>query len=345
MDVLRDCSKCVLVAVDNFSGYIATTFISGESAEQLRNGIIRTITPFMASSINRIRVDRAPGFGKLANQTKTLQSLGIDIELGDAKNRNAVSIVDQKMKELRMALKKVTPHQDTLNELVLAKATTSVNETIRHHNLAAKEIQFSRDLASSENLPIVDEKIAESITKHREKNNPASAKARSRSKLEASAAGATKGQLVFIKDEGTKNTRRDIYLVIETDPQDDTLTLCKVRDVLSNRLASMVPHDPRYRYRVRQTDVVLAPNQPPPLIDLEVQEVDQDVQIDQQVHHNLQPATQKNTRVEEEEEEDDDIWYSAVEEEEKEEEQQENANVATSEGRGSNLEDEQSSEE
>ena len=145
VDVLRDCSKFVMVAVDNFSGYIATTFIPGESAEQLRNGIIRTVTPFMASSINRIRVDRAPGFGKLANQTKTLQSIGIDIELGDAKNKNAVAIVDQKIKELRGALKKVAP-QDILNELVLAKATTSVNETIRHHKLAAKEIQFSRDL-------------------------------------------------------------------------------------------------------------------------------------------------------------------------------------------------------
>ena len=29
----------------------------------------------------------------------------------------------------------------------------------------------------------------------------------------------------------------------------------------------MVPHDPRYRYKVRQTDIMLAPNQPPPPVD------------------------------------------------------------------------------
>ena len=314
VDVLRDCSKYVLVAVDNFSGFISTTFIPGEGAEQLRNGIVRTITPFMASSINRIRVDRAPGFGKLANQTKTLASIGIDIELGDAKNKNALAIVDQKIKELRGALKKVSPHHDILNELVLAKATTSVNETIRHHKLAAKEIQFSRDLTSSENLPLVDEKIAETITNHRENNNPASAKSKSKSKLLAKEAGAAKGQLVFIKDEGSKNSRRDIYLVIEADTKDNTLTLCKVRDVLSNKLASMVPHDSRYRYRIRQADVILAPNQPPPIIDHDVQEAE---------HHPLGPlggerpqqhrSAKPNVELEEEEE-DDYIWFTGGEE-------------------------------
>ena len=42
------------------------------------------------------------------------------------------------------------------------------------------------------------------------------------------------------------------------------LIVCKVRDAISNKSASMVPHDPRYRYKVRQTEIILAPNQPPP---------------------------------------------------------------------------------
>ena len=42
------------------------------------------------------------------------------------------------------------------------------------------------------------------------------------------------------------------------------LLICKVRDAISNKSASMVPHDARYRYKVRQTDIILAPNQPPP---------------------------------------------------------------------------------
>ena len=164
VDIMRDCSKFVMVAADNFSGFISTTFIGSESAEELRDGIIRTITPFMASSLNRIRVDRAPGFGKLANQKEVLAALGIDMELGEAKNKNAIAIVDQKIKELRSALKKICPRSDILNQLCLAKATTTVNEIIRHHKLSAKEIQFSRDLATAKNLPLVDEHIAETIT-------------------------------------------------------------------------------------------------------------------------------------------------------------------------------------
>ena len=58
----------------------------------------------------------------------------IDMELGDAKNRNAVVKVDHKMKELRAVLRKLCCSSDILNELCLA--TTEVNETTRHHRLS-----------------------------------------------------------------------------------------------------------------------------------------------------------------------------------------------------------------
>ena len=259
MDVLRDCKKFVLVAVDNFSGFVSTTFLKSETAEELRDGIIRSVTPFMTSSLNRVRVDRAPGFGKLANQSSFLANMRIDMELGDAKNKNAVGIVDQKMKELRAVIRKVCPASDILNELCLAKATTAVNETIRHHRLSAKEIQFSRDLATNSNLPLNDEDIAEAVTKLRADNNQSTA--RSKNSKPALPAEASTGQLVLIKEEGDKRSRRDLYMVLETDKEGE-LIICKVRDILSNKLASMSPQDQRYRYRVRQEDVILAPDQP-----------------------------------------------------------------------------------
>ena len=100
-------------------------------------------------------------------------------------------------------------------------------------------------------------------------NNPYSAKSKSRTKEPARRANAVEGQLVFHKQEGNKNTRRDLYIVIGKDTANDTLTICKVRDAISNKGASIVPQDARYRYNVRQTDIVLAmpptnPNQPQP---------------------------------------------------------------------------------
>ena len=264
VDVMKDCKKLVVVAADNFSGFITTTFVDSEKEVDLRDGIIKTITPFMASSLSRIRVDRAPGFAKLSTKAATLAELGIDMELGECKNKNALAIVDQKIKELRAAIKKISPSHTVLNQMTLSKATTTVNESIRHHRLSSKEIQFSRDLASSDNLQLDDDTIREEIIKNRTKKNPDSAKAKSTFNKPATKAGAKQGQLVFLKNDGSKNHRRDLYMVIETDVSEDILTICKIRDALSNSAASMVPQDPRYRYTVGQTDIILAPNQPPP---------------------------------------------------------------------------------
>ena len=103
VDVMKENKQLVLVAVDNFSAYMSTTFIKSEKEEDLRDGILSAVTPFMASSLSKIRVDRAPGFTKMSTQKKTLDDLGIDIELGNAKNKNSLAIADLKIKELRQA--------------------------------------------------------------------------------------------------------------------------------------------------------------------------------------------------------------------------------------------------
>ena len=84
IDVMKENKKLVLVSVDSFSAYVATTFIASEKEEDLRDGIMSAVTPFMANSLTRIRVDRAPGFTKMSGQTEILERLGIDMELGHA---------------------------------------------------------------------------------------------------------------------------------------------------------------------------------------------------------------------------------------------------------------------
>ena len=210
VDVLKDCKKLIVVAADNFSGFIFTVFTYSEKEVDLRDAIAKTVCPFMSSSLSRIRVDRAPGFSKLSNKTDSLKELGIDMELGDCKNKNSLSIVDQKMKELREAIKRISPSSTTLNQMTLTRATTVVNESIRHHNLSSKEIQFSRDLINADNLKLDDNEIKDKIEQHRTMNNPHSAKAKSSSKQTATRAEASQGQLVFLKTEGSKNKKRDL---------------------------------------------------------------------------------------------------------------------------------------
>ena len=273
VDIMKECSKAVMVAADNFSGHISTSFINGEKEEDLMEGILKTVIPFKSAPIGKIRTDNAPGFVRLARNMGILGDLGLEMELGDVKNKNSLAVVDKKMNELREAIRKVASSPDILDQKVLTKATVIVNDKIRHHKMTSKEIMFSRDAVSGENLKLEDEEIAEKIMNHREKENPASARAKSLTKQVAKPADAKTGQLVFIKDDSDKTRRRDLYMVIDTNKESDTATVIKIRDALSNKLASIAPHDARYRYNVKQESIILAPNQPEDPVKHDVHEV------------------------------------------------------------------------
>ena len=105
-------------------------------------------------------------------------------------------------------MKIASPAANVINIRTLAHATTVVNERLRHHNLSAKEILFSRDQASKENLALKDADIASTIPKHRETKNPTTAHSQASVKKPAPVAGAKVGQLVFLKSEGSKSKSR-----------------------------------------------------------------------------------------------------------------------------------------
>ena len=52
----------------------------------------------------------------------------------------------------------------------------------------------------------------------------------SKSKFQSpvSSANASKGQLVFLKHDGNKLKRRDLYLVTDDDKNKNTVTVCKI---------------------------------------------------------------------------------------------------------------------
>ena len=300
VDILRESNKVVVVAVCNFSGYISTAFIPSEKEPDLADRIIITTTPFRPLSIAKIRVDRAPGFTRLSNMPEKLAGLGIELELGDTKNKNSLALVDEKMKELRAAMRKVSPSANVLNNAILSRATTVVNETIRHHRLSAKEILFSRSQVSSENLDIKDEDIAEAIENFRASK---SAEKKSSTRKAAKIPDIAASNLVFIKDDNHKTRRRDMYMVLEVG-MDNTAVVYKIRDAISNKNASMAPQDPRYRYRVKVEQLWLAPNQPTPSkqmpmptapihMEKEMEEVkwQEPIRRHPQPHHTAKPET------------------------------------------------------
>ena len=82
VDVLKFDKKKVMVATDNFSGFVSTLFIKTEKQEDLEDGIIQAITPFKAESLSTVRVDQAPAFKAIMVKPANLREVGIELEPG-----------------------------------------------------------------------------------------------------------------------------------------------------------------------------------------------------------------------------------------------------------------------
>ena len=259
IDVIKHAKKNILVAVENFSGFISTCFITSEKSKDLVEGIIKTIFP-IKSAISSVRVDQAPGFRKLMKEKVSMTELGIDLIPGDAKNKNALAIVDKKINELEKEIKKIACFNNVRTVKILAMAAKIVNEKIKNQGMSAKEILFSRDQITSENIHLCDEEIANVTMEKRKENNPYSSLSKSVTNKPATLAGAKKGNLVFLKQDGSKFKKRDLYLVTDTDELKNTVTICKIINALSNEPAYFQPQN--YLYNVKQSDIYMAPCQP-----------------------------------------------------------------------------------
>ena len=260
IDILKHAKKLVVVTVDNFSGFLSTCFVKSEDHEHLLEGIIQTVTPFKASTMSTVRVDQAPGFRKLMKNQANLLNIGIKLEFGEVKNKNSLAIVDRKMAEIRQEIRKLAPSNNVLDIRILAQATAIVNEKVRHSGLSAKEILFSRDQLTNKNIPIEDDEIASKTMLKRKQDNLYTGKSKASVLKESAPANAIKGQLVFLKENCSKNQRRDIYMVVDMDLDPNFLYICKLLNTMSDKTPTMQPHN--ITYKVKQTDIFLAPNQP-----------------------------------------------------------------------------------
>ena len=110
-----------------------------------------------------VRTDQAPGFKSIKLKETELAKLGIKLELGQVKNKNAVALVDRKIQELESEMKKLSSSYSEISTKLLVKATALVNEKIRNQGFSSREIMFCRDQSSHENLQIQDELLASNI--------------------------------------------------------------------------------------------------------------------------------------------------------------------------------------
>ena len=88
-------------------------------------------------------------------------------------------------------------------------------------------------------------------------NNTYSARSKANVKSPAPQVVATKGQLVFLRNEMSKHSPREVYLVTNVDAESNFLIIQKLLHVLSNTSAKVTSN----KFKVKQTDIIVAPNQ------------------------------------------------------------------------------------
>ena len=206
-------SKKILVVRDYLTSFTSATFLSNESAEECKNGLILCCLPLQFNQ-SVVRVDCAPSLQKLKRED-SLRHYNILLEIGQAKNINKNPVAERANQELEAELLKVDPTGNPVSAVTLLKAVCILNSRIRSNGLSSREMIPRLDQISGKHLSFEDQLLSDKQGEAKSKNHSHSAKSKAKGAPLAPPAMANPGSLVYLKDEGSKFKPRDQYLVID----------------------------------------------------------------------------------------------------------------------------------
>ena len=260
-DVIARAGQRILTVRDTFSSYSIATLISDETAQSIRNGLIRGTAPVISSSGATVRCDGGPGFQALS-MDKMLQSHGIYLEMGHCKNVNKNPVAEKCNEELEEELRRIKPDGGLVSETDLAVATRILNSRIRNRGLSAHEIVFQRDQYDGKQFQFSDANLAEQQEKLRNENHSHSAKSKATGNRIPKDYVFKVGNLVHIKGDYDKHVARPIYIIVSL-----TESSVSLRKMVGSKFRSKV-------YIVKYSDIFPSPisqanplNSPPDPID------------------------------------------------------------------------------
>lgn len=204
----------------------------------------------MDGPLATIRTDPAPGFQALCNDS-SLHDARLQIELGQAKNKNKNPVAERAIQELQEELMRQDPTGNPVSPHSLARATANLNAKLRQLGLSAREIILQRDQFTGSQLPICDDDIINAKQSSRSQNAPASAKSKVPNYKPAVLPDINVGDLVYIRQDRSKHQARSRYLVVVVDQE-----WCSVRKFVGTQLRQR-------SYRVRLSDCLRVPDQTP----------------------------------------------------------------------------------
>ena len=289
-DVMRRYGQFVLLLRESISSYTDAVIISDELAVTLRDGLIRLASRFRSpiSPTAIIRTDPATGLQALIND-KVLQTHGLSVEVGEAKNVNKNPEAEKGIEELHAEITRLQPLGGKISDTTLAVAVSTLNSRIRFNHLSASEMWTQREMMSGKQLVVSDEELISSRLKQRKSNHQASAKYKARGDMTVHHPIIKVGDIVYVYSDRDKLKSREKYLVISVAEKDVT-----VQKFTENQLRAK-------QYHVKKSDVITVLSEPihEPVPDEHLEDEDIPLQLDH-VNPNLIPEDNQPEPVPEE---------------------------------------------
>ena len=158
-------------------------------------------------------MDCAPSLKSLA-LNNCLDQHNIFLELGNTKNINKNPVAERANQELELELLKIDPSGNPVSAVTLLKAVCTLNSRIRSNGLSSKEMFTRRDQISGDHLKFTDKVIATKQESAKTANHPHSSKSKAKGAGPAKCSSSSAGDLVYLKEKGSKFEPRQPYMVV-----------------------------------------------------------------------------------------------------------------------------------
>ena len=225
-DVMEESGQKILILRENLTSYTDSLIIKNQTKPCLKDALIVLASRLKLGDNLTIRTDGQSSLASL-RADKSLEPLGIFLEIGRPKNINKNAPAEKAIRELREQLVRLSPHGGPVSEATLARATAFLNGLIRHTGRSAKELWLSRDQLSGANIHLDDKDISDTQFANRQLSHIPSSKYASRNGKPANVPDLHIGDTVFVKSDRSKSKARDSYFILSLDDKNQLATLQK----------------------------------------------------------------------------------------------------------------------
>ena len=295
-DVIRRENQKIILLLDIFSSFKMGMLIPNEQSDTLQQSLIQLASNLKHPDGCVVKVDSAPGF-KALKDDRVLEAVGIKLIFGRVKNKNQNPTIDKAVQECEHEIKRLAPSGGKITAGLLATALYNSNQRIRLNGLSAKEILLKRDAYSSEPIVFDDKEMQTFRYDKRVQNHPHSERSKSSSKDVMSQQVFQIGDVVYLKNEGSKHKARELYLLTSIDY--DHLE-AEIQKFTENQLRQK-------KYIVRLSEIFLAPpyrarrdieNEEKPVgITLQMPSVDTNVDSDNDTEELASDTVRRSNRI------------------------------------------------